>query len=283
MLNPLPSSQRGRFDTLHRPTATDLLSVATRAAEAAALVHGHHVGRLEERWIDEKTAASDFVSNVDLESQDAALAVISSVFPHHHVMAEEGDDAGQMDPDADFTWIIDPLDGTTNFLHNHPFYASSVAVWDREGPVAGVVHCQPQETVWTALRGGGAFENGESISVSGEDRLKRCLIGTGFPFKRLDTLELYQEQFGRVLQTTAGVRRAGAAAIDLAYLARGSLDAFWELDLNPWDFAAGVLLVEEAGGTMSRVDGSSLTPENGTVMGANSHTVLTELRQVLQG
>lgn len=264
-------------------TSEELIATALRAADAAARVHSLHVGRLEERWIDEKTASSDFVSNVDLESQEAALHVIQAAHPDHYIMAEEGEHAGEMDPEAPYTWIVDPLDGTTNFLHNHPFYASSVAVWDKQGPVAAVVHSHPLETVWSARRGMGAHANGEVIHVSKEQNLNRCLVGTGFPFKNLEALDTYQGQFGRVLGTTAGIRRAGAAAIDLAYLAEGRLDAFWELHLNPWDFAAGILLITEAGGCVSRVGPGAVDPTPGSVLAGNSRSILEELRAVLRG
>ncbi len=264
-------------------TVDALLATALAAAEAAAKIHADQTGRLEERWIEVKTTASDFISNVDVASQAAALAVIQSKFPDHYVMAEEGEHAGEMDPTAEFTWIVDPLDGTTNFLHDHPFYASSVAVWDKNGPVAGVVHAQALEKIWSAVRGEGATENGEAIHVSDNADVSRFLVGTGFPFKSLDDLPRYQAQFARVLSGTAGMRRAGAAAIDLAYMARGSLDAFWELDLHPWDFGAGLLLITEAGGVTERLEGGQVLPARGTVIAANSGKALVELRTLILG
>ena len=270
--------------SLHDPLA--LLETARISAAAAARVHQDHLGRGGASWTGEKTAPSDFVSDVDLAAQEAALSVISARYPDHHIMAEEegpDDEPTGSAQGGTPVWIVDPLDGTTNYLHGHPFYAASVAVWDEKGPVAGVVHAPALDRVWEAVRGGGARENDEPISVSDEPRLARSLIGTGFPFKALESVDGYLAQFKRVLSSTAGIRRAGAAAIDLAYVANGTLDAFWELHLQPWDVGAGILLVSEAGGAVARVEGGPVTTDPGTVIAANSPERLAELRNVVLG
>lgn len=268
------------------PSALELLETARSSAAAAARIHQDHIARGGASWTDEKTAPSDFVSDVDLAAQEAALAVIRERHPRHQILAEEGEagDRSVADPTkAGLVWIVDPLDGTTNYLHRHPYYAASVAVWDEAGPVAGVVHAPALDRRWEAARGAGATENGQPITVSKEARLARCLIGTGFPFKVLESADAYLAQFKRVLSATAGIRRAGAAAIDLAYVANGTLDGFWELQLQPWDVAAGILLVQEAGGVVERVEGGAVTAGPGTVLAANSPSSLAELRRVVLG
>ncbi|MDH3222400.1 MAG: inositol monophosphatase [Gemmatimonadota bacterium] len=260
-----------------------LLETATLAAAAASQIHREHAGRGGAAWTDEKTSPSDFVSNVDLAAQDAALSVIARRHPDHRILAEEeGGSAGGGD-DAWPVWIVDPLDGTTNYLHGHPFYAASVAVWDQEGPIAGVVDAPALGRRWEAARGAGATENGSPISTSRETRIPRYLMGTGFPFKTLEAADTYLAQFKRVLSGTAGIRRAGAAAIDLAYVASGILDGFWELHLEPWDVAAGILLVTEAGGAVERLTGGPPTVAPGPVLAANRLEALAPLRHLLLG
>ena len=262
-----------------------LLETARLSAAAAARVHQEHAARGGATWTDEKTAPSDFVSDVDLAAQEAALAVITARHPGHHVLAEEEGVGEATGSRAQTTpvWIVDPLDGTTNYLHGHPYYAASVAVWDTAGPVAGVVDAPALGCRWEAARGAGATENGRPISVSAAPGMGRGLIGTGFPFKVLESADTYLAQFKRVLTSTAGIRRAGAAAIDLAYVANGKLDGFWELHLQPWDVAAGILLVQEAGGVVERLEGGDVTTAPGTVIAANSPSGLAELRRIVLG
>jgi myo-inositol-1(or 4)-monophosphatase len=262
------------------------LATAREAAEAAADVHGRYVGRVGIDGAIEK-GRSDFVSEVDLESQRAALAVIRARYPGHLIMAEE-EDAPAPAPDEDRPlWVVDPLDGTTNFLHGHPAYAASIAVAIEGRVVAGAVTAQATGLRWWACEGGGAWLDGPTtsgpkrLSVSSTGKLRASLIGTGFPFKRLDALPRYLDQFGRVLRETAGIRRCGAAALDLCYLASGSLDAFWELFLNPWDFAAGLVILSEAGGLAERMDGSLVDLAPGSVVAANSRALLVALRETI--
>lgn len=230
-------------------------------------------------------ARADYVSQTDVDAQTAALAVIEARHDDHAVLAEESDEpvAEQLERwDGRPMWIVDPLDGTTNFLHRHPQYCASVAVAVDGRPVAGAVVSGSTAERWWAAKGEGAFKNGRRIRVSSERRLFDAMVGTGFPFKALDLMPTYLTQLDRILRSASGVRRAGSAALDFCYLAQGSLDAFWEEFLMPWDFAAGIVLVEEAGGVMSGPDGAALQILPGRVRGANSHALLGELRRLLE-
>lgn len=264
-------------------TLNELLRTAREAAEAATVVHRRDAGRVHVESAREK-ARADYVSRTDLDAQAAALEVIRARHPEHEVLAEENGERATVKLaswGAAPLWIVDPLDGTANFLHGHPQYAASVAVAVEGRPVAGAVVCGATGERWWASEAEGAFKGGRRIGVSVLPLLEDALVGTGFPFKALEALPAYLDQFDRVLRASSGVRRAGAAALDLCYLAQGSLDAFWEPILMPWDFAAGWLIVREAGGVLARVDGSPLGFEPGTVMGANSPGLLEELREVL--
>lgn len=263
----------------------DLARTAVRAAEAAVAIHRRDAGRVQVEAATEK-ARADYVSKTDLDAQEAALAVIRRAHADHGILAEE-DDAPVEDRLAAASgrpvWIVDPLDGTANFLHGHPGYAASVAVAVDGRPVAGAVVSGSTGERWWAARGEGAYKGGRRISVSHCPDLEEAMVGTGFPFKLLDVLPGYLEQMDRVLRRAAGIRRYGSAALDLCYLAQGSLDAFWELILMPWDFAAGWLLVEEAGGVVTRVDGSPMGLAEGTVMAAGASGLLAELKATLEG
>lgn len=268
------------------PLSPTLIRTALRAADAAARVHQRWTGRLVTAQAGAK-GKGDFVSQADVESQEAALDVITDRHPDHRVLAEEGDPdtAAATLESAGSTpvWVVDPLDGTANFLHGFPMWAASVAVAVEGRPVAGAVVCSSTGERWWAGRGTGAWKNGRPVRVSATREPQQALVGTGFPFKTPDLIDPYLTQLGRVLRGTAGARRGGAAALDLCYLAEGRLDAFWELFLNPWDFAAGCLLVEEAGGVMERVEGGPLELTPGSVMGGNSREMLEVVRGLVEG
>ena len=260
-----------------------LLRTAREAAEAAARVHRRDAGTVVLAGATVK-ARADYVSKTDLDAQEAALGVITRNHPDHLILAEESEESveDQLDRwDGRPLWIVDPLDGTANFLHGHPHYCASVAVAVEGRPVAGAVVSGSTGERWWASEGRGAFKSGKRIRVSDERPLARSMVGTGFPFKLLDAMPRYLGQLDRVLRSASGVRRAGSAALDLCYLAQGSLDAFWEEILMPWDFAAGMVLVSEAGGVLSRPDGSELQILPGAVRGANSPELLRELRETL--
>jgi len=261
----------------------DLIDTAIAAAEAAVAIHQRDRGRVDVEAASEKGRA-DYVSRTDFDAQEAALSVIRARYPGHAVLAEEDErDLRERVADWDGSplWVVDPLDGTANFLHGHPQFSASVAVWKEGKPLAGAVVCGSTGERWWAARGEGAFKGGKRISVSRRRPLRDALIGTGFPFKILDQMPTYLSQLDRVLRSSAGIRRAGSAAIDLCYLAQGSLDAFWELVLSPWDFAAGMLIAEEAGGVVARVDGSDVDLLDGPIMGASSPELLEELREIV--
>ena len=248
----------------------ELLAVALDAAREAVAVHRAHLGRVRvEDWSEKGIA--DFVTHVDREAEAGIIGRIRSRFPHHAVVAEEAaaDGAASVDAAA-CTWIIDPLDGTTNYLHAYPMYAVSIAAVHHGEIRAGCVVNSASGEEWTAQRGGGAFLNGRRIHVSQIEQLPRALIGTGFPFKAIDVLPDYLRQFEAVVRATAGARRAGAAAIDLCHVATGWLDGFWELSLAPWDVAAGTLLIREAGGVVTRLDGSHDVIGHGSVLAGNA-------------
>jgi myo-inositol-1(or 4)-monophosphatase len=258
------------------------LPVAREAAQAASRVHRLHAPSASILKAEEK-GRSDYVSATDREAEEAARAVISSHFPDHRLLAEESTDPDSVDDSAlgGPVWIVDPLDGTANYLHGHPMYAASVALAIDGVPIVGVVDAARTNEVWWAARGLGAWKSGMPIRVSPVQGLRHAMVGTGFPFKAEHLIPEYTQQLGRVLRSTAGVRRAGAAAMDLAYVASGIFECFWELHLNPWDFAAGYVLVEEAGGVVSRVDGTPLRLTPGTVMAANCEETLDELRELV--
>ncbi len=198
----------------------------------------------------------DFVTEVDREAEALVLDTIRSAYPEHQIMAEESspDTTGLA---AGHRWIVDPLDGTTNFIHGVPTFAVSVAVEDPDGLAAGAIYDPVHKELFHAARGRGAYLDGKPIKVSGKTDMDASLIATGFPFRSLVRLERYLSAFEQFLRQTAGVRRAGAAAIDLAYTACGRYDGFWEFGLSPWDLAAGVLLVQEAGGVVTDFGGGT--------------------------
>lgn len=264
--------------------AEQLAEVALDAARLATEVHHRHLGELDPAEWDEKGSA-DFVTRVDREAEERIVEHLRHRCPGHEVMAEESTELGRPASvrsrfdGAEHLWVVDPLDGTTNYLHGYPAYAASVAVARRGELVAGAVVDGEDGTAWWAWRGGGAWRDGRRIRASRIDRLDRALIGTGFPFKRLDLLPGYLAQFDAILRRTSGVRRAGAAALDLCHLADGRLDGFWELWLAPWDIAAGTLIAREAGVRISTLDGAEDVRAGGAIVGGNPaiHAALIDL------
>lgn len=249
-------------------TSEQLLHAAHAAARAAAEVHRRRGHGLDPTAGVEKGHA-DWVSEVDHAAEAAAVAEIRTLFPDHAIAAEERDWGGPAPGEAEVTWYIDPLDGTTNYLHSYPHHAASVAAVDRHGPAAAVVINSARWECFEALRGGGARLDGHPISASHVDELKLALIGTGFPFKRLEILDHYLSQFKAILPRTSGIRRTGSAAIDLCDVACGRLDGFWELHLASWDVAAGALILREAGGIITDLSGSEDVVKDGGFVAGN--------------
>ncbi|MEK9502418.1 inositol monophosphatase family protein [Gaopeijia maritima] len=253
------------------------LRTALDAADAGARIHADHLDRVGAGDARLKGRA-DFVSEVDEAAQRAILSLIRARHPDHLILAEE-DDAPPALPDDDTPlWVVDPLDGTTNFLHGHPMHAASVAVTVGGRPMAGAVVCAPTGERWWARRGGGAWRNDRRIRVADSVPMERTLIGTGFPFKAMHELDRFLAAVRNVLGGTSGIRRGGAAAIDLAYVADGRFDGFWEYGLSPWDVAAGILLIEEAGGVVERVEGGPVDLRPGSVIAGSSRAVVDRLR-----
>ncbi len=242
-----------------------MLNTAIRAARRAGTIIMRHLDRLERVAIETKGRA-DFVTEVDRMAEAEIIAILRTAYPNHAILAEE---SGAQDGN-EFRWIIDPLDGTTNYLHQFPQYAVSIAVKHKNRLEHAVVYDPLKDELFTASRGAGAQLNDRRLRVSNSSRLEGALIGTGFPFKNEHEylLDSYLQMFRAMVTPTAGIRRAGSAALDLAYVAASRLDGFWELNLNPWDMAAGVLLVQEAGGIVSDIEGGHDFLESGHVVAA---------------
>jgi myo-inositol-1(or 4)-monophosphatase len=254
----------------------ELIETAMAAAQAGADVVRRYFRR-EGLTVDRK-GANDFVTQADRESETAVLAEIRRRFPGHRILAEEGGGAGE--GDGEHEWLIDPLDGTTNFMQGLPVYCVSVACRKGSELLAGVVHDPEGGNVFTATRGGGAFWNGRQMSVSGQDGLRGAFLATGYPFRALPTLDVYLAIFREVFQQAKAIRRCGAAALDLAYTAAGVYDGFFEFRLSPWDIGAGVLLIREAGGTVSDLDGGGRFFQGGNIL-AGAPTVHAALREAV--
>ena len=232
-----------------------MLNTAVKAARKAGAIINRASNDLDLIKVTAK-GRSDFVTEVDRAAEDTIIDTLRTAYPQHAFLAEEsGASAATAEP-SEFRWIIDPLDGTTNFIHGFPQYAVSIALEQRDQITQAVVYDPTRNELFTASRGRGAFLNDRRIRVSRRTQLRDSLIGTGFPFRQLEHLDDYVRMFKRITEETAGIRRPGAAALDLAYVAAGRLDGFWEMGLAPWDVAAGSLLITEAGGLVSDFQGT---------------------------
>jgi myo-inositol-1(or 4)-monophosphatase len=241
-----------------------MLNIAERAARTAGNVIVRSIDRIDSLHIDEK-GRNDFATEVDHRAEHEIIRVIRNAYPGHTIVAEESGVHGG----NEYTWIIDPLDGTTNFLHSFPQFAVSIAL-ARKGKIEqGVIYDPMRQEMFSASRGAGAMLNSRRIRVSGQTGLKGALLGTGFPFGAQKHLEAYLDMFRCLSKDAAGIRRPGAAALDLAYVAAGRFDGFWEIGLKQWDMAAGVLLVQEAGGIVSDFAGGSDYLASGNIIAAN--------------
>ncbi|NIR61608.1 MAG: inositol monophosphatase, partial [Gammaproteobacteria bacterium] len=222
-----------------------MLNIAVRAARAAGNVILRHMDRIDTLTVTSKRR-NDFVSEVDHRAEQEIIRVLRKAYPDHTILAEESGE--HTAATGEYQWIIDPLDGTTNYLHGFPQFAVSIALKHRDRIEQGVVYDPLREELFTATRGAGARLNDRRIRVSASRGLEGALVGTGFPFRDYSHLDTYLGVFREVVTEAAGVRRAGSAALDLAYVAAGRLDGFWEANLKAWDIAAGTLLILEAGG-----------------------------------
>ena len=232
-----------------------LLNIAIRAARRAGDSIVRSLGRLDSLKVDTK-GRNDFVTDVDRRAEAEIIATVRRSHPDHAFLGEESGRSG----DGEFLWIIDPLDGTTNFLHGFPVFAVSIAIEHRRRVEHAVIYDPFRQELFTASRGAGAQQDGKRIRVSAQRGLEGALIGTGFPFREGSaTIDEYLAILKAVMAVAAGVRRPGSAALDLAYVAAGRLDGFWEFNLKPWDTAAGALLIREAGGRVGTPGGGEYT------------------------
>ena len=232
-----------------------MLNVAIKAARAAGAIINRAALDVESVRISQKQV-NDFVTEVDHASEAAIIETLLTAYPDHGIWAEEsGKQHGKQD--SDFIWIIDPLDGTTNFIHGFPVYCVSIALAVKGKIEQAVIYDPSRNDLFTATKGRGAYMNERRMRVSKRTELKNCLISTGFPFRPGDNFNSYLRMMADVMQRTAGLRRPGAAALDLAYVAAGFTDGFFETGLSPWDVAAGSLLVTEAGGLIGNFTGES--------------------------
>ena len=232
-----------------------MLNVAIKAARAAGAIINRAALDVESVRISQKQI-NDFVTEVDLASEKVIIETLLTAYPGHGILAEEsGSEQGAKD--SEFVWIIDPLDGTTNFIHGFPVYCVSIALAARGKVEQAVVYDPSRNDLFTATKGRGAYVNERRIRVSKRTQLKDCLVSTGFPFRPGDNFKSYLNMMSDVMQRTAGMRRPGAAALDLAYVAAGFTDAFFEPGLSIWDVAAGSLLVTEAGGLVGNFTGEA--------------------------
>ena len=244
-------------------TPGSVLEVAVSAARAGGEILERYWRSLPGGSISEKTK-NDFVTRADRESEEAIVAKIREVYPEDGFLGEEGGRRGSGEEAR--TWIIDPLDGTTNFIAGFPFWCVSVAARERGEIVAGVVWDPLRGELYTAERGAGAFRNGRRLQVSTQPDLDGAFLSTGFPFRSKDRLDLYLALFRELFQHARAIRRAGSAALDLANVAAGVFDGFFEFRLSVWDIAAGALLIEEAGGRVTDFDGRDNHWQRGNVI-----------------
>lgn len=261
------------------------LAVATKAALAGGKILQAHWGKLDK--IEEKGRSGDLVTIADQESEAAVLGILQKNFPSHQILAEE---SGRIGPSTSpYLWAIDPLDGTTNYAHQYPFSAVSIGLLVEGEPQVGVIFDPFHQELFAAAQGLGAtvatppFTTSatKSLQVSATSQLRDSLLVTGFAYDRRETLDNNYAEFCYLTHLTQGVRRAGAAAIDLAYVACGRLDGYWERGLSPWDLAAGVVIVQEAGGIVTAYDQAPLALETGRILATNGK-IHGELSQALR-
>jgi myo-inositol-1(or 4)-monophosphatase len=254
-----------------------MLNIAVRAARRAGSIINR--AALDGSGYEVRSKRlNDFVTRIDHAAEEAIIETVRKAYPDHAVLAEE---SGITEGRAEYQWIIDPLDGTTNFIHGFPQYCVSIAIRHRDALAHGVIYDPVKNELFTASKGRGAFLNDRRMRVSKCVRLADALVGTGFPFKELNRINVYVQQMRNLMAKSAGIRRAGAAALDLAYVACGRLDAFWELGLSPWDMAAGALMIQEAGGLVGDLRGDAAYLESGEICAATPK-VFTELLAALR-
>jgi len=250
------------------------LQVAVKAARAAGAIQMRSLGKLKRSQVKMK-GASDWVTAIDFASEKKILTIIRKAFPDHAILAEESGALGK----AETEWVIDPLDGTVNFMHQFPMFCVSIAMRHQGVLQVGVVYDPMRDELFTAQRGKGAFLDGRRIRISKHSVLRESILATGFPFRAKRVVDVYMASFKKLFMKTGSIRRAGSAALDLAYTACGRVDGFWEMYLKPWDMAAGALLIQEAGGTVTDFFGKEDYLESGNITAGNPklHAKLVKL------
>lgn len=260
-------------------TRSPLINVMTKAAFRAARGLKRDFGEVENLQVSRKGPA-DFVSTADLNAEKALREELSKARPDFGFLMEESGASEGRDPRR--RWVVDPLDGTTNFLHGLPHWAISIAVEENSAIIAALVYDPIKDELFTAERGQGCFLNDRRLRVSSRRNLSDAIFATGIPFKGLDGHEGFLAELQGVMAVSAGVRRWGTASLDLAYVAAGRYDGFWERGLQPWDFAAGLLLVREAGGMVSELNGKDIRPESPSILASNN-ALHSDLQRILIG
>ncbi len=253
------------------------LKIATEAAKSGGAILEQYWGKLIS--IQEKQFTWDLVTEADKKSEATILKILKNEFPSHTILAEESGLHSMKG--TDYAWVVDPLDGTTNYTHQYPMVSVSIGLLHKGNPIVGVVYNPIHNELFQAAEGMGSTLNGNKISISKVDSLSHSLLATGFAYDRRDTIDNNYTEFCHVTHSSQGVRRGGSAALDLAYVAAGRLDGFWERGLQPWDIAAGVILIREAGGKVSSYENGPLIIESGRILATNGkiHELLSnELR-----
>jgi len=245
-----------------------MLYVAVRAARKAGDMIARAFDERDDLKIHQKSDR-DYVTEIDQRAESAIIREISRHYPDHGIVAEEQGE--RVNPGASMQWYIDPLDGTTNFIHGYPHFAVSISAWKDGKPFLAVIHDPMRDETFEAKNGGGAFLNRRRLRVSDEKRLGHALFASGIPSYQREHMDLFQRRMDVCMRSMDGYRRGGSAALDLAYVAAGRLDVYWEAGLKSWDIAAGLLLVQEAGGIATDIDGSTVDLEKGDVLAANPH------------
>jgi myo-inositol-1(or 4)-monophosphatase len=253
-----------------------MINIAVKAARRAGRIITQAADNLDVLTVRHKSL-NDLVSEVDRASESAVIDTLRTAYPEHAILAEESGAAGR----SDYLWIIDPLDGTTNYLHGLPQYCVSIAMTHKGVLTHGVIYDPTRNDLYIASRGRGAFLNDRRLRVSRRDKLIDALIGTGFPFRMFAHVDAYVGMMKDLMSKTAGIRRPGAAALDLAAVAAGRLDGFWELGLSPWDMAAGCLMILEAGGLVGDLEGNESYMKAGNVVAGNPK-IFAQLLQVIR-
>lgn len=253
-------------------------NIGVRAARAAGRVITKNMGRLDSLRI-EKKGHNDFASEVDKEAEAEVVETLLKAYPDHGIVGEENGQLGNAD--SDFQWIVDPLDGTMNYLHGYPHFSVSIALYEKGRPSQAVVYDPVRQELITGGKGEGAYLDGKRIRVSGASRLADALVGYTYPYKQGGDLTAPLATLKVLTENSAGVRREGSAALDLAYIAAGRLDGAWMTGLKPWDFAAGALLVREAGGLINDFQGGDTWMDSGSFV-AGSPKVHHEILQSLK-